>query len=200
MMAANRFDHKLGNKFSTYATWWIRQTITRAIEDQARAIRYPAYLIDAIEKLTRISSELAQHLGREPSLEELAIKMQLSLGNARRLLELARATITSLESPVGPEQGCLGECIEDPSAVCPSDAAIAANLADLLGEALSSLSPREAEVLRRRFDIDERTLKEVGQEMGGVTRERIRQVEARAIDKLRHLPVTEWLEGYFESR
>jgi len=112
MMAVDRFDHKLGNKLSTYASWWIWQTITRAIEDQARTVRFPAHMNDAIEKLSRTSSELVQHLGREPSLEELALKMQLSLGDVRRLLALARETVSSMEAPVGPDQGCLGDGID----------------------------------------------------------------------------------------
>ena len=188
MKAVDKFEYKRGYKFSTYATWWIRQAITRAIADQARTIRIPVHMIETINKLVRTSRYLVQELGREPIPEEIAEKMELSVDKVRRVLKIAKEPI-SLETPIGEEEdSSLGDFIEDKTAVSPSNAVIAMNLGEQTRKVLATLTPREEKVLRMRFGIGEKsdhTLEEVGQDFE-VTRERIRQIEAKALRKLRH--------------
>ena len=188
MKAVDKFEYKRGYKFSTYATWWIRQAITRAIADQARTIRIPVHMIETINKLIRTSRHLVQELGREPTPEEIAEKMELPLDKVRKVLKIAKEPI-SLETPIGEEEDShLGDFIEDKNMTSPSDAVINLNLADQTRRVLATLTPREEKVLRMRFGIGEasdHTLEEVGQDFS-VTRERIRQIEAKALRKLRH--------------
>ena len=188
MKAVDKFEYQRGYKFSTYATWWIRQAITRAIADQARTIRIPVHMIETINKLVRATRHLVQVFGREPTPEELALKMAIPVDKIRMVLRIAREPI-SLESPVGEEEdSSLSDFIEDSSAISPQEAVIHSNLAEQTREVLATLAPREARVLRLRFGIGERsnhTLEEVGQDFD-VTRERIRQIEAKALRKLRH--------------
>jgi RNA polymerase primary sigma factor len=188
MKAVDKFEYQRGYKFSTYATWWIRQAITRAIADQARTIRIPVHMIETINKLVRATRHLVQVFGREPTPEELALKMGIPVDKIRMVLRIAREPI-SLESPVGEEEdSSLSDFIEDSSAISPQEAVIHSNLAEQTREVLATLAPREARVLRMRFGIGERsnhTLEEVGQDFD-VTRERIRQIEAKALRKLRH--------------
>ncbi len=188
MKAVDKFEYKRGYKFSTYATWWIRQAITRAIADQARTIRIPVHMIETINKLVRTSRYLVQDLGREPSPEEIAEKMEMPLEKVRKVLKIAKEPI-SLETPIGEEEDShLGDFIEDKSVISPSDAVVNMSLSDSTGKVLSTLTPREEKVLRMRFGIGERsdhTLEEVGRDFQ-VTRERIRQIEAKALRKLRH--------------
>ncbi len=188
MKAVDKFEYRLGFKFSTYATWWIRQAITRAIADQARTIRIPVHMIETIHKLARATRHLVQVLGREPTPEELSLKMALPVDKVRMVQRISREPI-SLEAPVGEEEdSSLSDFIEDKSALSPQDAVIHSNLAEQTREVLATLAPREARVLRMRFGIGERsnhTLEEVGQDFA-VTRERIRQIEAKALRKLRH--------------
>ena len=188
MKAVDKFEYRRGYKFSTYATWWIRQAITRAIADQARTIRIPVHMIETINKLVRTSRYLVQELGREPQPEEVAIKMDLPVDKVRKVLKIAKEPI-SLETPVGEEDDShLGDFIEDKKVINPSEAIVNLNLAEQTRKALSTLTPREERVLRMRFGIGEEsdhTLEEVGQDFN-VTRERIRQIEAKALRKLRH--------------
>jgi RNA polymerase primary sigma factor len=188
MKAVDKFEYRRGYKFSTYATWWIRQAITRAIADQARTIRIPVHMIETINKLIRTSRYLVQELGREPTPEEVAEKMDLPLDKVRKVLKIAKEPI-SLETPIGEEEDShLGDFIEDKSAVNPAEAVINMNLSDQTRKVLKTLTPREEKVLRMRFGIGEKsdhTLEEVGQDFE-VTRERIRQIEAKALRKLRH--------------
>jgi RNA polymerase primary sigma factor len=188
MKAVDKFEYKRGYKFSTYATWWIRQAITRAIADQARTIRIPVHMIETINKLVRTSRYLVQELGREPTPEEIAEKMELPIEKVRRVLKIAKEPI-SLETPIGEEEdSCLGDFIEDKNAISPSNAVISMNLSEQTRKVLATLTPREEKVLRMRFGIGEKsdhTLEEVGQDFE-VTRERIRQIEAKALRKLRH--------------
>lgn len=188
MKAVDKFEYRRGYKFSTYATWWIRQAITRAIADQARTIRIPVHMIETINKLIRTSRYLVQELGREPTPEEVALKMELPLEKVRKVLKIAKEPI-SLETPIGEEDDShLGDFIEDKNAVNPAEAVISMNLSDQTRTVLKTLSPREEKVLRMRFGIgekDDHTLEEVGQDFE-VTRERIRQIEAKALRKLRH--------------
>ncbi len=188
MKAVDKFEYRRGYKFSTYATWWIRQAITRAIADQARTIRIPVHMIETINKLIRTSRYLVQELGREPKSEELAEKMEIPLDKVRKVLKIAREPI-SLETPIGEEEDShLGDFIEDKKFIIPSDAAVSLNLAEQTRKVLATLTPREEKVLRMRFGIGEKadhTLEEVGQDFS-VTRERIRQIEAKALRKLRH--------------
>ena len=188
MKAVDKFEYRRGYKFSTYATWWIRQAITRAIADQARTIRIPVHMIETINKLIRTSRYLVQELGREPKSEELAEKMEIPLDKVRKVLKIAREPI-SLETPIGEEEDShLGDFIEDKKFIIPSDAAVSLNLAEQTRKVLATLTPREEKVLRMRFGIGEKadhTLEEVGQDFA-VTRERIRQIEAKALRKLRH--------------
>jgi RNA polymerase primary sigma factor len=188
MKAVDKFEYKRGYKFSTYATWWIRQAITRAIADQARTIRIPVHMIETINKLVRTSRYLVQELGREPTPEEIAEKMELPIEKVRKVLKIAKEPI-SLETPIGEdEDSSLGDFIEDKGATNPSHAVISMNLSEQTRKVLATLTPREEKVLRMRFGIGEKsdhTLEEVGQDFE-VTRERIRQIEAKALRKLRH--------------
>ncbi len=201
MKAVDKFEYKRGYKFSTYATWWIRQAITRAIADQARTIRIPVHMIETINKLIRTSRYLVQELGREPTPEEIAEKMELPLDKVRKVLKIAKEPI-SLETPIGEEEDShLGDFIEDKSVVSPSDAVISMNLAEQTRKVLSTLTPREEKVLRMRFGIGEKsdhTLEEVGQDFE-VTRERIRQIEAKALRKLRHPSRSKRLKAFVEN-
>jgi RNA polymerase primary sigma factor len=197
----DKFEYQRGYKFSTYATWWIRQAITRAIADQARTIRIPVHMIETINKLVRATRHLVQVLGREPAPEELSEKLELPLEKVRTVLKIAREPI-SLETPVGEEDdSSLSDFIEDANAIDPQDAVIHSNLAEQTRRVLSTLAPREARVLKMRFGIDERsnhTLEEVGQDFD-VTRERIRQIEAKALRKLRHPSRSRVLKTFLEG-
>jgi RNA polymerase primary sigma factor len=201
MKAVDKFEWRRGYKFSTYATWWIRQAITRAIADQARTIRIPVHMIETLHKLVRATRQLVQVLGREPQPEELSEALELPLEKVRMVLRIANDPI-SLETPVGEEDDSrLSDFIEDPNAVSPADAVIQSSLAEHTRELLATLAPREARVLRMRFGIGEkanRTLEEVGQDFD-VTRERIRQIEAKALRKLRHPSRSRSLKGYLEG-
>jgi RNA polymerase primary sigma factor len=201
MKAVDKFEYKRGYKFSTYATWWIRQAITRAIADQARTIRIPVHMIETINKLIRTSRHLVQKLGREPLPEEIAERMDLPLDKVRKILKIAREPI-SLETPIGEEEDShLGDFIEDKKAVSPLEAAIRYDLQRQINSALETLTPREEKVLRKRFGIGEatdHTLEEVGQDFE-VTRERIRQIEAKALRKLRHPSRSKKLRSFVEG-
>jgi len=201
MKAVDKFEYRRGYKFSTYATWWIRQAITRAIADQARTIRIPVHMIETINKLIRTSRYLVQELGREPKPEEIAEKMEIPLDKVRKVLKIAREPI-SLETPIGEEEDShLGDFIEDKKFVLPSDAAVNLNLAEQTRKVLATLTPREEKVLRMRFGIGEKadhTLEEVGQDFT-VTRERIRQIEAKALRKLRHPTRSRKLKSFIET-
>ena len=201
MKAVDKFEYRRGYKFSTYATWWIRQAITRAIADQARTIRIPVHMIETINKLIRTSRYLVQELGREPSPEEIAEKMEIPLFKVRKVLKIAREPI-SLETPIGEEEDShLGDFIEDKKFMLPSDAAVSLNLAEQTRKVLATLTPREEKVLRMRFGIGEKadhTLEEVGQDFA-VTRERIRQIEAKALRKLRHPTRSRKLKSFIED-
>ena len=200
MKAVDKFEYRRGYKFSTYATWWIRQAITRAIADQARTIRIPVHMIETINKLIRTSRYLLQEFGREPTPEELAEKMEIPLDKVRKVLKIAREPI-SLETPIGEEEDShLGDFIEDKKFIIPSDAAVSLNLSEQTRKVLATLTPREEKVLRMRFGIGEKadhTLEEVGQDFA-VTRERIRQIEAKALRKLRHPTRSRKLKGFIE--
>ncbi len=201
MKAVDKFEYKRGYKFSTYATWWIRQAITRAIADQARTIRIPVHMIETINKLIRTSRYLVQEYGREPTPEEIAEKMELPLDKVRKVLKIAKEPI-SLETPIGEEEDShLGDFIEDKSVVSPAEAVINMNLAEQTRRVLKTLTPREEKVLRMRFGIGEKsdhTLEEVGQDFE-VTRERIRQIEAKALRKLRHPSRSKQLKPFIET-
>ena len=188
MKAVDKFEYRRGYKFSTYATWWIRQAITRSIADQARTIRIPVHMIETINKLVRTSRQMLHEIGREPTPEELAEKLGMPLEKVRKVLKIAKEPI-SLETPIGDEEDShLGDFIEDKAAIIPLDAAIQSNLREATTRVLSSLTPREERVLRMRFGIGmntDHTLEEVGQQFN-VTRERIRQIEAKALRKLKH--------------
>mgnify|MGYP001942489475 CR=1 FL=1 len=201
MKAVDKFEYRRGYKFSTYATWWIRQAITRAIADQARTIRIPVHMIETINKLIRTSRYLVQELGREPTPEEIAEKMELPVDKVRKVLKIAKEPI-SLETPIGEEEDShLGDFIEDKSAVNPAEAVIDHNLSEQTRRVLATLTPREEKVLRMRFGIGEKsdhTLEEVGQDFD-VTRERIRQIEAKALRKLRHPSRSKQLKSFIEN-
>ncbi|MEA3333285.1 MAG: RNA polymerase sigma factor RpoD, partial [Pseudomonadota bacterium] len=200
MKAVDKFEYQRGYKFSTYATWWIRQAITRAIADQARTIRIPVHMIETINKLIRTSRVLLQELGREPTPEEIAERMDIALDKVKKVLKIAKEPI-SLETPIGEEEDShLGDFIEDKKAVNPLDSVVRGDLASQTQHVLGSLTNREEKVLRLRFGIGERcdhTLEEVGQDFD-VTRERIRQIEAKALRKLRHPSRSRKLRGFLE--
>ena len=201
MKAVDKFEYRRGYKFSTYATWWIRQAITRAIADQARTIRIPVHMIETINKLIRTSRYLVQEQGREPTPEEIAEKMEIPLEKVRKVLKIAREPI-SLETPIGEEEDShLGDFIEDKKFMLPSDAAVNMNLAEQTRKVLATFTPREEKVLRMRFGIGEKadhTLEEVGQDFA-VTRERIRQIEAKALRKLRHPTRSRKLKNFIDT-
>jgi RNA polymerase primary sigma factor len=201
MKAVDKFEYRRGYKFSTYATWWIRQAITRAIADQARTIRIPVHMIETINKLVRTSRYLMQEIGREPTPEEIAAKMELPVEKVRKVLKIAKEPI-SLETPIGEEEDShLGDFIEDKTVINPSEAVINLSLSEQTRKVLATLTPREEKVLRMRFGIGEKsdhTLEEVGQDFS-VTRERIRQIEAKALRKLRHPSRAKRLKSFVES-
>ncbi|HEX4029151.1 MAG TPA: RNA polymerase sigma factor RpoD [Terracidiphilus sp.] len=201
MKAVDKFEYRRGYKFSTYATWWIRQAITRAIADQARTIRIPVHMIETINKLIRTSRQLVQELGREPSSEEIARRMDIPVAKVRKVLKIAQEPI-SLETPIGEEEDShLGDFIEDRQAVSPSEAVISVNLKEYTSQVLRTLTPREERVIKMRFGLEdgsEHTLEEVGQSFQ-VTRERIRQIEAKALRKLRHPSRSRKLKAFVEG-
>jgi RNA polymerase primary sigma factor len=202
MKAVDKFEWRRGYKFSTYATWWIRQAITRAIADQARTIRIPVHMIETINKLIRTSRALVQELGREPTSEEIARKMDIPVSKVRKVLKIAQEPI-SLETPIGEEEDShLGDFIEDKSIMNPSDQVVASNLREITDEVLATLTPREEKVIKMRFGLgttgSEHTLEEVGQHFA-VTRERIRQIEAKALRKLRHPSRSRKLKAFLET-
>jgi len=201
MKAVDKFEYKRGYKFSTYGTWWIRQAITRAIADQARTIRIPVHMIETTNKLVRTSRYLVQELGREPTPDEIAEKMELPLDQVRKVLKIAKEPL-SLETPIGEEgDSHLGDFIEDKGAVSPADAAVNMNLSEQTRKVLKTLTPREEKVLRMRFGIGEKsdhTLEEVGQDFE-VTRERIRQIEAKALRKLRYPSRSKRLKQFIDE-
>jgi RNA polymerase primary sigma factor len=201
MKAVDKFEYRRGYKFSTYATWWIRQAITRAIADQARTIRIPVHMIETINKLIRTSRQLVQELGREPSSEEIARRMDIPVAKVRKVLKIAQEPI-SLETPIGEEEDShLGDFIEDRQAVSPSEAVISVNLKEYTSQVLRTLTPREERVIKMRFGLEdgsEHTLEEVGQSFQ-VTRERIRQIEAKALRKLRHPSRSRKLKAFVDG-
>jgi RNA polymerase primary sigma factor len=201
MKAVDKFEYRRGYKFSTYATWWIRQAITRSIADQARTIRIPVHMIETINKIVRTSRQMMHEIGREPTPEELAEKLSMPLEKVRKVMKIAKEPI-SLETPVGDEEDShLGDFIEDKNAILPIDAAIQANLRETTTRVLASLTPREERVLRMRFGIGmntDHTLEEVGQQFS-VTRERIRQIEAKALRKLKHPSRSRRLRSFLDN-
>ena len=201
MKAVDKFEYRRGYKFSTYATWWIRQAITRSIADQARTIRIPVHMIETINKLNRISRQMLQEMGREPTSEELAVKMEMPEDKIRKVMKIAKEPI-SMETPIGDDEDShLGDFIEDTAAVSPVESATSQSLAEATHQILSSLTPREAKVLRMRFGIDmntDHTLEEVGKQFD-VTRERIRQIEAKALRKLRHPSRANYLRSFLDE-
>jgi RNA polymerase primary sigma factor len=201
MKAVDKFEYRRGYKFSTYATWWIRQAITRSIADQARTIRIPVHMIETINKINRISRQILQETGLEPDASTLAEKMEIPEDKIRKILKIAKEPI-SMEAPVGDDDDShLGDFIEDTNNLAPAEAALQAGMRDVMEEVLESLTPREAKVLRMRFGIEmatDHTLEEVGKQFD-VTRERIRQIEAKALRKLRHPSRSEKLRNFLEN-
>jgi RNA polymerase primary sigma factor len=201
MKAVDKFEYRRGYKFSTYATWWIRQAITRSIADQARTIRIPVHMIETINKIVRTSRQILHEIGREPTPEELASKLSMPLEKVRKVMKIAKEPI-SLETPIGDEEDSqLGDFIEDSNAILPIDAAIQSNLRETTTRVLASLTPREERVLRMRFGIGmntDHTLEEVGQQFS-VTRERIRQIEAKALRKLKHPSRSRKLRSFLDQ-
>ena len=201
MKAVDKFEYRRGYKFSTYATWWIRQAITRSIADQARTIRIPVHMIETINKLVRTSRQMMHEIGREPTPEELAERLHMSLDKVRKVLKIAKEPV-SLETPIGDEEdSSLGDFIEDKNAILPVDSAIHSNLRETTTRVLASLTPREERVLRMRFGIGmntDHTLEEVGQQFN-VTRERIRQIEAKALRKLKHPSRSRKLRSFLDT-
>jgi len=201
MKAVDKFEYRRGYKFSTYATWWIRQAITRAIADQARTIRIPVHMIETINKLIRTSRQLVQEYGREPTSEEIAKRMDIPVIKVRKVMKIAQEPI-SLETPIGEEEDShLGDFIEDRSMVSPAEAVINVNLKDQTAQVLRTLTPREEKVIKMRFGLEdgsEHTLEEVGQSFA-VTRERIRQIEAKALRKLRHPSRSRKLKAFMDG-
>ena len=201
MKAVDKFEYRRGYKFSTYATWWIRQAITRSIADQARTIRIPVHMIETINKIVRTSRQMLHEIGREPTPEELSERLHMPKEKVQKVLKIAKEPI-SLETPIGDEEDShLGDFIEDKNAVIPIEAAIHENLRETTGGVLSSLTPREERVLRMRFGIGmntDHTLEEVGQQFN-VTRERIRQIEAKALRKLKHPSRSRKLRSFLDT-
>jgi len=201
MKAVDKFEYRRGYKFSTYATWWIRQAITRSIADQARTIRIPVHMIETINKMNRISRQILQETGQEPDPATLAARMEMPEEKIRKILKISKEPI-SMETPIGDDDDShLGDFIEDQSTLAPSDAATFASLRDVTKEVLDTLTPREAKVLRMRFGIEmstDHTLEEVGKQFD-VTRERIRQIEAKALRKLRHPSRSERLKSFLDQ-
>jgi RNA polymerase primary sigma factor len=201
MKAVDKFEYRRGYKFSTYATWWIRQAITRSIADQARTIRIPVHMIETINKLNRISRQMIQEMGREPTPEELAKKMEMPEDKIRKVMKIAKEPI-SMETPIGDDEDShLGDFIPDDQAISPLETATSQSLAEATHQILASLTPREAKVLRMRFGIDmttDHTLEEVGKQFD-VTRERIRQIEAKALRKLRHPSRANYLRSFLDE-
>ncbi|MEY3969074.1 MAG: hypothetical protein RL617_87, partial [Pseudomonadota bacterium] len=201
MKAVDKFEYRRGYKFSTYATWWIRQAITRSIADQARTIRIPVHMIETINKMNRISRQLLQETGKEPDPAELAIKMEMPEDKIRKILKIAKEPI-SMETPIGDDDDShLGDFIEDTNTLQPHEAALQDSMRDVVKEVLDSLTPREAKVLRMRFGVEmttDHTLEEVGKQFD-VTRERIRQIEAKALRKLRHPSRSDKLKSFLDT-
>ena len=201
MKAVDKFEYRRGYKFSTYATWWIRQAVTRSLSDQSRTIRVPVHMTESINKIARTSRQLFSELGREPTPEELAEKLHMPLEKVRKTLKIAKEPL-SLETPIGEEgDSQLGDLIEDKNAILPIDAAIQSNLRDTTTRVLASLTPREERIVRMRFGLgmnNDHTLEEVGKQFT-LTRERIRQIEARALRKLKHPSRSRVLRSFLDS-
>jgi RNA polymerase primary sigma factor len=202
MKAVDKFEYRRGYKFSTYATWWIRQAITRSIADQARTIRIPVHMIETINKMNRISRQILQETGSEPDAAVLAEKMEMPEHKIRKIMKIAKEPI-SMETPIGDDEDShLGDFIEDGNTMTPAEAALHTGMQDIIKDVLDSLTPREAKVLRMRFGIEmttDHTLEEVGKQFD-VTRERIRQIEAKALRKLRHPSRSEKLKSFLENK